>query len=54
MLVRLVVKEIDNMGHTRVVVKCDNEPATKVLAGRIGELRIHCTAVEQSPTVDRD
>ena len=48
-LVRLVVKDIDNMGHTQVVVKGDNEPAMKALLARIKEMRVHSTIVEESP-----
>lgn len=33
-LVRLVAKDIDNMGHARVVIKSDNEPAIRALASR--------------------
>lgn len=48
-LVRLVVKDIDNMGHTRVMVKSDNEPAMKAFARRIRELRVRRTVAGESP-----
>lgn len=43
---RLVVKDIENMGHMRVVIMGDNEPAMKALAHRMGA---HPTVVEESP-----
>lgn len=48
-LVRLVVKDIENMGDTRGIIKGDNEPAMKALAPRIKEMRTHPTVVEESP-----
>lgn len=47
-LVRLVVKDINNVGHTRIVVKSDDEPAIKALAGSVSEQRAHLTVVEES------
>lgn len=48
-LVRLVAKDIDSMGHTRVVVKGDNEPAMHALLARAREARTHPTIVEEAP-----
>lgn len=32
-LVRRVAKDIDTMGHTRVILKSEKEPAKRALAG---------------------
>ena len=45
-LVRLVAKDLDNMGHTRVVLKSDNEPAMKALAQRVKDICAHPTVIE--------
>lgn len=47
--VRFVSKALDNMGHRRVALKSDIEPAIKALAGRVKHLRSHLTGAEASP-----
>lgn len=45
---RLVPKDIGNMGHMCVVGENDNEPAMKALASRMKEMRSY-TVIEESP-----
>ena len=47
-LVQAVIKDIANLGHVAVVIKTDQEPATKNLANRIQEARVQSTLVEHS------
>lgn len=47
-LVRLVLKDITSMGHTRVVIQSDNEPAIKALVGRVRDMRSHPTIMQES------
>lgn len=48
-LVGLVAKDLNHMGHARVVVNNDNKPAMKTLAGRARDLRSHPTIIEEPP-----
>lgn len=48
-LLRLVVEDIENMGHTRVVIRGDNEPAMKAFVFRIHGTTTHPMVVEESP-----
>lgn len=48
-LVRLMAKEIENMGHALVAIKCDNALAMATLAGRVKDVRSHPTVIEESP-----
>lgn len=48
-IVRLLACDIDNMGHMRVLLKGDNKPGMKALAGCVREFRTHPTVVEESP-----
>lgn len=48
-LVRLAAKDLGSMGHTRVVLKGDSEPAMKALATWVMEMRMHTAVVEESP-----
>lgn len=50
---RLVAKDIDYMGHTRVVIKSDNEPATKALAGRAKDVRSQPSHHDRSGLAER-
>lgn len=50
--VRLVARYIDNMGHTRVVLNSDDEPAMKTFARRVKDLRTHLTVLEESPAYE--
>lgn len=46
---RLVAEDIDNMGHPRVVVKGDSEPAMTALVGKVKVLQSHPAILEESP-----
>lgn len=48
-LIQFVADTIDNWGHTKVVFKTDNEPATNALAKAIRRARNHPTILEDSP-----
>lgn len=48
-LVRLVAKDLQNMGHTQVNVKAENKTAMKALMTHVKELRVHATMVAESP-----
>lgn len=45
-LVRLIGKDIDDMGHTKVVDKCNNKPAMNASTSRVRDARAHPTIVE--------
>lgn len=47
-LVRQIAKDIVNMGHTKVVVKGDNEPAMK-LTSRVRDARMLLATAAESP-----
>ena len=44
-----VVQDICNMGHTRIILKCDQEPAIMELHGQIMKKRSHQSVPEHLP-----
>lgn len=47
--VQTAVRDIANMGHTKIILKNDNEPSIKALASQVKDTRSHPTSVEESP-----
>lgn len=52
--IQYVGKGIDHMGHTRIVLKSDSEPAMKALAGRVNDARRRPTVIEDTQSTNRN
>ena len=51
-VVRELVADIDSLGHTKIILKGDGEPALVQLMNKIKQLRAHPTIVQNPPAYD--
>ena len=51
-IVKKMCEEIDNMGHTEVVIKTDGEPALVAVMEAVRAKRLHPTRLEHPPAYD--